>query len=165
LPGTRPDPLPLVAQVTLPSGDRTARHFVSLTASRPSRFPASARCVPGILSISALLQPLGLPARILVLEIGDAFVAEKPRVRLAKLGGTDWDLSPDGKRGAVVTAEGTAEAPKQGHEIVMLQNFFDETTAQSAGGENSVTGCKRKKKPSGRPVVHSLLGAPVGRNP
>jgi Tol biopolymer transport system component len=57
---------------------------------------------------------------------GDAFVAEKPRVWLAKLGGTDWDLSPDGKRVAVVTPEGTAEGPKQEHEIVMLLNFFDE---------------------------------------
>jgi hypothetical protein len=37
-----------------------------------------------------------------------------------------WDLSPDGKRVAVVTPEGTTEAPKQEHEIVMLQNFFDE---------------------------------------
>jgi len=37
-----------------------------------------------------------------------------------------WDLSPDGKRVAVVTPEGTAEGPKQDHEIVMLQNLFDE---------------------------------------
>jgi hypothetical protein len=57
---------------------------------------------------------------------GDAFVAEKPRVWIAKLGGTQWDLSPDGKRVAVVKPEGTAEAPKQEHEIVMLLNFFDE---------------------------------------
>jgi hypothetical protein len=27
---------------------------------------------------------------------GGAFVAEKPRVWLAKFGGTEWDLSPDG---------------------------------------------------------------------
>jgi hypothetical protein len=39
---------------------------------------------------------------------------------------TAWDLSPDGKRAAVVTPEGTPEAPKQDHEIVMLQNFFAE---------------------------------------
>jgi serine/threonine protein kinase len=57
---------------------------------------------------------------------GDAFVAEKPRVWIAKLGGTDWDLAPDGKRVAVVTPEATAEAPKQDHEIVMLLNFADE---------------------------------------
>ena len=29
---------------------------------------------------------------------GDTFVAEKPRVWIAKLGGTQWDLAPDGKR-------------------------------------------------------------------
>ena len=29
---------------------------------------------------------------------GDTFVAEKPRVWIAKLGGTDWDLAPDGKQ-------------------------------------------------------------------
>jgi hypothetical protein len=39
---------------------------------------------------------------------------------------TAWDLSPDGKRVAVVTPEGTPEVAKQEHEIVMLQNFFDE---------------------------------------
>lgn len=35
---------------------------------------------------------------------GDAFVAEKPRVWLARLCGAlsgDWDLAPDGKRVAV----------------------------------------------------------------
>ena len=57
---------------------------------------------------------------------GDAFVAEKPRVWIANLGGTDWDLSPDGKLVAVVTPEGTDEGPKQDHEIVMLLNFADE---------------------------------------
>jgi hypothetical protein len=60
---------------------------------------------------------------------GDAFMAEKPRVWLAQLGGApsgDWDLSPDGKRLAVVTPEGTADGPKQDHEIVMLQNFAEE---------------------------------------
>jgi hypothetical protein len=57
---------------------------------------------------------------------GDMFVAEKPGVWIAKLGGTSWDLAPDGKRVAVVTPEGTAEAPKPDHEIVMLLNFADE---------------------------------------
>jgi Tol biopolymer transport system component len=62
---------------------------------------------------------------------GDTFVPDKPRVWIAKLGappsaGSPWDLSPDGKRVAVVTPEGTPEAPKQEHEIVMLLNFFDE---------------------------------------
>ena len=63
---------------------------------------------------------------------GDRFVAEKPRVWLAKLGGfsvgfgTAWDLAPDGKRVAVVTPEEMPGVPKQDHEVVMLLNFFDE---------------------------------------
>ena len=57
---------------------------------------------------------------------GDAFVAEKPRVWIAKLGGTAWDLAPDGKRVAVAIPEGSARAPRQEHEIVMLQIFSDE---------------------------------------
>jgi Tol biopolymer transport system component/tRNA A-37 threonylcarbamoyl transferase component Bud32 len=59
---------------------------------------------------------------------GDKFVAEKPRVWIAKLGGlaTLWDLTPDGKRVAVVTPAGDAQAPMQEHAVVFLQNFFDE---------------------------------------
>jgi hypothetical protein len=61
---------------------------------------------------------------------GDSFVAEKPRVWLAKLGAAPgvgtWDLAPDGKRVAVLSPAESEEAPKQEHEIVMLQNFFDE---------------------------------------
>jgi serine/threonine-protein kinase len=57
---------------------------------------------------------------------GDTFVPEKPRVWIAKLGGTQWDLAPDGKRVVVMTAVDTAEEPKPEHEIVMLQNIFDE---------------------------------------
>lgn len=61
---------------------------------------------------------------------GDTFVAEKPRVWIAKLGAAvgnaAWDLVPDGKRVAAVTPVESAEAPKQEHEIVFLQNFFDE---------------------------------------
>ena len=63
---------------------------------------------------------------------GDRFVAEKPRVWLAKLGGfhagfgSAWDLAPDGKRVAVVTPAETPVAPRQDHEVVMLLNFFDE---------------------------------------
>jgi hypothetical protein len=41
---------------------------------------------------------------------GDTFVAEKPRVWIAALGGPDWDLAPDGKRVAVVIPEGSAQA-------------------------------------------------------
>jgi Tol biopolymer transport system component len=57
---------------------------------------------------------------------GDTFVAEKPRVWLAKIGGTQWDLAPDGKRVAVVTPLDTQESPKQDHAVVFLLNFFDE---------------------------------------
>ena len=57
---------------------------------------------------------------------GNTFVADKPRVWIAALGGADWDLAPDGKRVAVLIPEGTAQAPQQEHVIVMLQNFTDE---------------------------------------
>jgi hypothetical protein len=57
---------------------------------------------------------------------GDTFVAEKPRVWIAKLGGTEWDLAADGKRVVVVTPVASAEAPKQEHQVVFLENFFDE---------------------------------------
>lgn len=57
---------------------------------------------------------------------GDTFVAEKPRAWIAKPGGTQWDLAPDGKRVAVLTPVESADAPKQEHEVVFLQNFFDE---------------------------------------
>jgi Tol biopolymer transport system component len=57
---------------------------------------------------------------------GDTFVADKPRVWIAKIGGTQWDLAPDGKRVVVLTPVETAEAPRQEHEVVFLLNFFDE---------------------------------------
>jgi hypothetical protein len=57
---------------------------------------------------------------------GDSFVPEKPRVWIDKLGGTEWDLAPDGKRVAVETRVATTEAPKPDHEVVLLLNFFDE---------------------------------------
>jgi serine/threonine-protein kinase len=57
---------------------------------------------------------------------GDTFVAEKPRVWLAKLGGTEWDLAPDGKRVVVLTAVNTPEASKPDHDVVFVFNFFDE---------------------------------------
>jgi hypothetical protein len=57
---------------------------------------------------------------------GDTFVPEKPRVWIAQLVGTQWDLAPDGKRVAVLTPVEGAEAPKQEHEVVFLLNFFDE---------------------------------------
>jgi serine/threonine-protein kinase len=57
---------------------------------------------------------------------GDTFVPDKPRVWIARLGGTSWDLAPDGRRVVVVTPLESAEAPKQDHEVVFLLNFFDE---------------------------------------
>ncbi len=56
---------------------------------------------------------------------GDTLVPEKPRVWIAKLGGTDWDLAPDGTR-VVVTRVESADAPEPEHHVVFLQNFFDE---------------------------------------
>ncbi len=70
---------------------------------------------------------------------GDAFVSEKPRVWIAKLGGMPsfarWDLSPDGKRALVVTPVESAEAPKQEHEVVFLENFFDELRRRVPAGK------------------------------
>ena len=58
---------------------------------------------------------------------GDTLMAVKPRVWIAKLGAAAgngaWDLAPDGKRVAAVTPVESAEAPKQEHEVVFLQNF------------------------------------------
>ena len=60
---------------------------------------------------------------------GPTFVADRPRVLIAALGGAGaehWDLAPDGKRVAVVIPEGARTATQQEHEIVMLLNFADE---------------------------------------
>jgi Tol biopolymer transport system component len=56
---------------------------------------------------------------------GDAFVPEKPRVWISKIGGPQWDLAPDGKRVAVVTPIASAQTPQQDHTIVFLLNFLD----------------------------------------
>jgi Tol biopolymer transport system component len=63
---------------------------------------------------------------------GDAFVADKPQVWIAALGGANtitlasvWDLAPDGTRVLVVTPA-AAETTKAEHHVVFLQNFFDE---------------------------------------
>jgi WD40 repeat protein len=57
---------------------------------------------------------------------GDAFEAERPKVWISKLGGTVWQLAPDGKRVVVVTPLELSGTPKQDHEAVLLLNFFDE---------------------------------------
>src|SRR5262249_38818923 len=60
---------------------------------------------------------------------GDAFVAEKPRVWIAKLGGLGalWDPMPDGNRVATATAAGGRGAPKEGDGIGMGLDIFQET--------------------------------------
>jgi hypothetical protein len=66
---------------------------------------------------------------------GDTFVADKPRVWLAKPVGADFDLSPDGKRLAVMTPVAAAEPPKPEHEVVFLENFFDELRRRVPAGK------------------------------
>jgi serine/threonine-protein kinase len=71
---------------------------------------------------------------------GDTLVPGKPRVWVPKLGASAmgnsavWDLAPDGKRVAVVTPE-SAEAFKQEHEVVFLENFFDELRRRAPLGK------------------------------
>jgi Tol biopolymer transport system component len=57
---------------------------------------------------------------------GESFVADPPRVWRANMTGIDFDLSPDGKRLAVVAPVQAAAPAKPEHEVVFLQNFFDE---------------------------------------
>src|SRR5262245_57614429 len=57
---------------------------------------------------------------------GDAFVAEKARVWIAKLGGTLFDVAPDGRRVAVLSPVTSADTLNQEDEVVLLLNFFDE---------------------------------------
>jgi hypothetical protein len=64
-----------------------------------------------------------------------AFQAEKPRVWLSKLGGTNWDLDRDGKRIIVLSPVETQNAPKADHEVVFLENFFDELRRKAPVGK------------------------------
>jgi len=68
---------------------------------------------------------------------GDAFVAEKPRVWIARLGGPDalWDVTPDATRIAVVSQAAGAESVEEEHTIVFVQNFFDELVRRVAIGK------------------------------
>ena len=56
---------------------------------------------------------------------GDTFAPEKPRLWLAKVGGTAWDLSPDGKRLLVLASVDSPAAVKAEHEVVLFQNFIE----------------------------------------
>jgi hypothetical protein len=66
---------------------------------------------------------------------GDTFEVEKPKVWIAKLGGMQWDLAPNGKRVAVLAPVDTPEATKQDHTVVFLQNFFDELRRRAPVGK------------------------------
>jgi serine/threonine-protein kinase len=55
---------------------------------------------------------------------GGAFVYEKPRVRIEKLGGRIWDVAGDG-RIAILTPVESAQSPAANHTVVFLENFFD----------------------------------------
>jgi serine/threonine-protein kinase len=57
---------------------------------------------------------------------GDRFVAEKPRIWIAKVGGTLFDVAPDGRGVAVLAPVASANTPTQEHQVVFLLNFFDE---------------------------------------
>jgi hypothetical protein len=61
---------------------------------------------------------------------GDSFQAEKPRVWLAKVGSTSgFDLSPDGKRIAVLIPADAPEATQPDHEVVFLFKLLRRTAA------------------------------------
>ena len=66
---------------------------------------------------------------------GDTFVAEKPRVWIATLGGAEWDVAPDDTRVAVVTPVESADAATQEHEVVFLENFVDELRRRAPLGK------------------------------
>ena len=62
---------------------------------------------------------------------GDAFVAQKPRVWIAKLGvppdlSRTFDVAPDSKRLAVLTPVEPVTATKGEHNVVFMLNFLDE---------------------------------------
>jgi hypothetical protein len=56
-------------------------------------------------------------------------------VWLANPDGTEFDLSPDGKRLAVVTPVASAEGHKAEHRVVFLTNFFDELRRKVPSGK------------------------------
>jgi hypothetical protein len=57
---------------------------------------------------------------------GDHFEVQKPRLWLDKIGSQLWDLTPDGNHLAIIAPAETADATRQEHTLVNLQNFFDE---------------------------------------
>ncbi len=85
---------------------------------------------------------------------GDTFVAEKPRVWMARIGaGEDafgnaaWDLAPDGKRVVVAVPVESSEAPKQEHEVVFLRRRW---TRRPRRSRSSRTGTPRRSRSGAR---------------
>jgi eukaryotic-like serine/threonine-protein kinase len=67
---------------------------------------------------------------------GDSFVPEKPRVWASKLGDVrGFDVSPDGKRVAVVMPVETPEGTKPHHEVTIIFNFLDELRRRVPAGK------------------------------
>jgi hypothetical protein len=64
---------------------------------------------------------------------GDTFVADKPRVWLAKFTQTEFDVSPDGKLLVAIVPTQSSAPPQLEHEVVFLQNFFDELRRRAPG--------------------------------
>ncbi len=57
----------------------------------------------------------------------DSLVAGKPRVWAANVSDAGgFDVSPDGKRIAILLPASASESARPDHTIVLLQNFFDE---------------------------------------
>lgn len=66
---------------------------------------------------------------------GGTFAPEKPRVWLAKVGGTACDLSQDGKRMLVLTPVNSPDAAKAEHEVVLFQNFIEYLRQRAPAGK------------------------------
>jgi serine/threonine-protein kinase len=65
---------------------------------------------------------------------GDSFVADRPRVRVEKLGGTIWDVAPDGRIVLLKPVE-SGEAQAAEHTVVFLENFTDELRRRVPAGK------------------------------
>jgi hypothetical protein len=79
-----------------------------------------------------------------------------------------WDLAPDGKRVAVVTTVSTAEPPKPVHEVVFLENFFDELNRRVPTGKGSLLGAQSRGIGLSRPElfpIHTLAETAFGMPP
>ena len=64
-----------------------------------------------------------------------SLVAGKPRVWAANVSGAaGFDVSPDGKRVAVLLPASASESPRQDHTVVLLQNFLDDLRRRAPAG-------------------------------